>query len=104
MNFPQSILIHFVSPVLGFLVFLIFAWVIMSWLVAFNVINLRNPTMRQIYYSIETFMRPMMAPIQRILPSFGGLDFSPIVVLLILEWLRKWLASTPRSHGCPAAG
>ena len=91
MNLLQSILIYFVSPVLGFLVFLIFVWVIMSWLVALNVINLRNPTIRQIYNTIEMLMRPMMAPVQRILPSFGGLDFSPIIVLLILQWMRQWL-------------
>ena len=94
MNFLQSILIYLVSPILSFLVILIFVWVIMSWLVSFNVINLRNPMMRQIYNAIEAIMRPMMAPIQRILPSFGGLDFSPIVVLLLLQWANGWLIPT----------
>jgi YggT family protein len=63
----------------------------MSWLVSFNVINLRNPMMRQIYYGIESIMKPLMAPIQRVLPSFGGMDFSPIVVLLLLQWLKGYV-------------
>ena len=91
MTFLQSILIYLVSPVLSFLVILIFVWVVMSWLVSFNVINLRNPMMRQIYYGIESIMKPLMAPIQRVLPSFGGMDFSPIVVLLLLQWLKGYV-------------
>lgn len=91
MTLVQSILAYFVSPALGFIVFLIFAWVILSWLVSFNVINLRNPTMRQIYYGIEGLMRPIMAPVQRIVPSIGGLDFSPIIVLLLIQWLRGYV-------------
>ena len=91
MNFLQSILVYLVSPVLSFLVILIFVWVIMSWLVSFNVINLRNPMMRQIYYAIESLLRPMIAPIQRVLPSFGGLDFSPIVLLLLLQWANGYI-------------
>lgn len=91
MNFLQSILVYLVSPILSFLVILIFVWVIMSWLVSFNVINLRNPMMRQIYYAIESLLRPMIAPIQRVLPSFGGLDFSPIVLLLLLQWANGYI-------------
>ncbi len=87
----QSILIYFVSPVIGFLVILIFVHVILSWLVSFNVINLRNPMMRQIYLGIEALLRPIMAPIQRIIPPLGGLDFSPIVALLFLQWLNGFV-------------
>ncbi len=87
----QSILIYFISPILSFLVFLIFIHVILSWLVSFNVVNLRNPMMRQIYFGIEAILRPIMAPIQRILPPMGGLDFSPIIALLFLQWLNGFV-------------
>lgn len=91
MNLLQSLLIYFVAPVLSFLIFLIFVHVIVSWLVGFNIINLRNPTARQLYMALDGLMRPIMAPIQRIVPSFGGLDFSPIIALLLLYWLRDYV-------------
>ena len=86
-----SILQYFVSPVIGILVLLIFIHVIFSWLVSFNVINLNNPMMRQIYFGIEALLKPIMAPIQRIVPSMGGLDFSPIIALLFLQWLNGFV-------------
>ena len=86
-----SILQYFISPILGLLVILIFVHVIMSWLVSFNVVNLRNSMMRQIYFGIETLLKPIMAPIQRIVPSMGGLDFSPIIALLFLQWLNGFV-------------
>ena len=91
MNLLQSILIYFVSPVLSFLVILIFVQVILSWLVSFGVVNLRNPIMRQIYYTVEALTKPIMSPIQRIIPPMGGLDFSPIVALLLIQWLNGYV-------------
>ena len=57
---------------------------IMSWLVAFNVINTHNDFIRQLFYALDRMTEPMYRPIRRILPDFGGLDFSPIVVLILL--------------------
>lgn len=91
MTLLQSILIYFISPVLSFLIFLIFVWVIMSWLISFNLINLRNPMVSQIYYGINRLLNPLIAPVQRVIPSFGGLDFSPIVVLLALSWAKNYV-------------
>ena len=48
MTFPQSILIYFVAPALSLMIFMIFAQVILSWLLAFNIINLKNPNVAQI--------------------------------------------------------
>lgn len=86
-----SILIYFISPVITLLVILIFVHVILSWLVSFNVVNLQNPMMRQIYFGIDSLLKPLMAPIQRIIPSMGGLDFSPIIALLFLQWLNGFV-------------
>lgn len=86
-----SILVYFISPILSILVLLIFVHVILSWLVSFNVINLRNPLMRQIYFGIDALLKPIMAPIQRVIPPMGGLDFSPIVALLLLQWLNGFV-------------
>ena len=64
---------------------------ILSWLVAFNVVNTQN----RIVYMIGDFLyritEPALAPIRRFLPSFGGIDVSPIVLILILMFARRLL-------------
>ncbi len=90
-SLAQSILVYFISPIISLLIFLIFANVIMSWLVSFGVVNLRNPAMQQIYYALEAVTRPIMEPIRRILPPLGGLDFSPIIAFFLLSWINSYV-------------
>jgi YggT family protein len=59
--------------------------VICSWLVAFNVINLQQPFVRALYTGMDRLTEPLYRPIRKILPDFGGLDFSPIVLLLAIQ-------------------
>lgn len=70
---------------------LVLIYVILGWLVAFNVINLNNDLVRQLYYGINNLVDPILAPIRRILPSAGGIDFSPIVLLVGIEVLRIFI-------------
>jgi YggT family protein len=65
---------------------------ILSWLVAFNVINTHNDFVRQMLYALDRMTAPLYRPIRKILPDFGGLDFSPIVVLLLIYVLRILLS------------
>lgn len=64
---------------------------ILSWLVAFNVINTQNEFVGRFLYALNRFTAPLYRPIRRILPDFGGLDFSPIVILLIIWVLQELL-------------
>jgi len=91
MTFPQSILLYFVAPALSLLIFMIFAQVILSWLLAFNIINLRNPIVSQIYYALEKVLGPIYRPIRNVLPSMGGLDLSPIILLFAVYWIRDFV-------------
>ena len=91
MSFPQSILIYFIAPALSLLIILIFAQVIFSWLLAFNIINLRNPLVAQIYHGINRILSPLYAPIRNLIPSMGGLDITPIILLFALYWLRDFV-------------
>ncbi len=91
MSLGQSIIAQFLIPVISIIIFLIFISVIMSWLVGFNIINLRNPMVRQIYDMLERVTQPILEPIRRMIPPFGGLDFSPIVALLGLSWIQNYL-------------
>ena len=58
--------------------------VIMSWLVAFNVINLYNNVVRSIWTGLNALTEPVLRPIRNVLPNMGGMDLSPIVLLLLI--------------------
>ena len=60
---------------------------ILSWLVAFNVINTHNDFIRQLLYALDRLTEPLYRPIRRIMPDLGALDLSPLVVLIILAIL-----------------
>jgi YggT family protein len=64
---------------------------ILSWLVAFNVINTHNDFVRSLLYALDRLTEPLYRPFRKILPDFGGLDFSPLVVLLIVLMLDRLL-------------
>ncbi len=91
MTLAQSLIVYFISPVLGVIIFMIIVQIIMSWLIQFNVINIRNQLVSTIYYMLSRFVEPILAPIQRIIPSFGGLDLSPIVAILALQWIQGFV-------------
>jgi len=74
--------------ILGVARFFIFSHFIMSWLISFQVLNVRQPLVAQIWYGLNRLLEPIYAPIRRILPSMGGLDLSPIVALLAVYALE----------------
>jgi YggT family protein len=70
-------------------VWIIIASAVLSWLIAFNVINMRNDFVRMIYNSVYQLTEPVLAPIRRRLPNMGGLDISPIVLLLLIFLIQR---------------
>lgn len=62
---------------------------ILSWLVAFNVINVSNDFVRTVLVALQRMTEPLYRPIRRIMPDLGALDLSPMVVLLIIIILRS---------------
>ena len=70
-------------------VYLLIASAILSWLVAFNVVNERNPIVAQIGDFLYRVTEPALRPIRRILPNLGGIDISPIILILGLFFLRN---------------
>ena len=70
--------------ILGVAKFFIFAHFIMSWLISFEVLNLRQPVVAQIWYGLQRLLEPLYRPIRSILPNMGGLDLSPLVALLAI--------------------
>ena len=68
--------------------FFIIAHVIMSWLINFQVLNLHQQLVAQIWYGLNRILEPIYGPIRRILPNMGGLDLTPLVVLIGVYALR----------------
>ena len=62
---------------------------ILSWLVAFNVINMHSDFVRTILYALDRMTAPLYRPIRRIMPDLGALDLSPLVVLLLLSIVQQ---------------
>ena len=69
---------------LDFYVYVIIAAVILSWLIAFNVINTRNQIVAMISDFLYRITEPVFRPVRNFLPNLGGIDFSPLVVLLVI--------------------
>jgi len=84
-------LVGLVDLVLAVVMYVIFAQVIVSWLIVFNVINLHSGAVRSIVQALERMTGPIYRPIRKLLPDFGGIDFSPLVVILIIIFLRSKL-------------
>jgi YggT family protein len=62
---------------------------VLSWLIAFNVVNTRNQFVAMLADALFRLTEPALAPIRRVLPNFGGLDLSPVVLILLLFFLRN---------------
>ena len=73
---------------LGVLGVVIFVQVVLSWLIVFNVINTHNDFVRNFLRALDYITEPLYRPIRKILPDFGGIDFSPLVVLIAIQALR----------------
>jgi YggT family protein len=64
---------------------------VLSWLVAFNVINTYNGFVRGLMRGLDRMTEPLYRPIRKVLPDFGGLDFSPMVVIILLLIVNRLL-------------
>jgi YggT family protein len=73
-------------------VWLIIAAAILSWLVAFNVVNTRNPVVAGIGEFLYRITEPALRPIRNMLPNLGGIDISPVILILIIIFLRYVIA------------
>ena len=77
-----------IDLLLRVLTYIIIAQAIISWLVAFNVVNTHNDFVRTFLNALDRLTEPLYRPIRRLLPDFGGIDFSPLVVLLLIAAVR----------------
>jgi YggT family protein len=82
-------LLEFISYLLLLYIYVLIAAVIMSWLVVFNVVNPRNPAVRMIGEFLYRVTEPVLRPIRGMLPNLGGIDISPLIVMLIIIFITN---------------
>lgn len=66
-------------------------WIILGWLIQFNVVNARQPFVYRVNEALTRLFEPMLKPIRKIVPNMGTLDISPIILFLIIFFLRSCL-------------
>ncbi len=72
-------------------IWVIIVQAVLSWLIAFNVINTQNEAVRSIWQALSTMTEPLYRPVRKILPDFGALDLSPMVVLILINILQRFV-------------
>jgi YggT family protein len=82
-------LLGLISTVIQIYIYILIASAVLSWLIAFNVVNTRNQFVAMLADTLYRLTEPALAPIRRILPNFGGLDLSPVVLILLLFFVRS---------------
>jgi len=92
---PIGFAIFIVRSLLNLLLFAILASAVLSWLVAFNVINLRNQFVYSVVRFLDAVTTPVLRPFQKIIPPLGGVDLSPIAVILLIQGILIYIL--PRS-------
>ena len=85
-------LVSIANLLLDILFWIIIIQVILSWLLAFNVLNIHSGGVRAFVVALDRITAPLYRPIRRMLPDFGGIDFSPLVILILIQVIKRLLA------------
>ncbi|MGE0119522.1 MAG: YggT family protein [Dongiaceae bacterium] len=89
----MSAIAWLIDTIVDIAIILLIAQVILSWLVAFNVVNTRHPFVNTVGRFLYQITEPALRPIRRIIPAFGGIDISPLVLALLLGFARILILS-----------
>ena len=81
-------LLDVILIVLQLYTYVIIIVAILSWLIAFNVINIYNDLVRSIWNALNALTEPLLRPIRQMLPNFGGIDISPVILILLIFLLE----------------
>lgn len=81
-------LINFLAMLIGLYIWVIIISAVLSWLIAFNVVNMHNRFVHMVADFLYRVTEPALAPIRQFIPNLGGIDISPIVLILLLIFIR----------------
>jgi YggT family protein len=82
-------LLGFISSLITLYIYIIIAGAVMSWLIAFNVVNPYNQFVRSIWQALNALTEPLLRPIRRWMPDLGGIDISPVVLILLCAFVQS---------------
>jgi YggT family protein len=81
-------LLGFISSLITLYIYIVIASAVMSWLIAFNVVNPYNQFVRSIWQGLNALTEPVLRPIRRRMPDLGGIDISPLVLIIICWFVQ----------------
>ena len=82
-------LLEVILVVLQIYVWLVIAQAVLSWLIAFNVVNTRNQFVAMLWDFLYRITEPVLGPIRRIMPNLGGIDISPVLLILLIFFIER---------------
>ena len=82
-------LLGFISSLITLYIYVIIAGAVMSWLMAFNVVNPYNPFVRSVWQGLNALTEPLLRPIRRWMPDLGGIDISPVILILACAFVQS---------------
>ena len=86
-----SFIAYIVDALLGLIILALVVNAILSWLIAFDVVNMRNRFIYQFTRFLDAVTQPVLRPVQKIIPPFGGVDISPIIVIIVLVGVQRFI-------------
>lgn len=88
---PSGFIFFIIHGIFDFVLLVLFIYMIVSWLLVFNVINTYNPTVSRIVHFLDAVTTPILAPFRAIIPPMGGLDISFLVAILVIQGIKIYL-------------
>jgi len=83
------VLLGFISYLIRLYMYVVIANAVMSWLIAFNVVNPYSPFVRAVWQALNAVTEPLLRPIRRMMPDLGGIDISPVILLLACVFVQS---------------
>lgn len=90
----MAILGQFLILILNIFFWIIVAQVILSWLIAFDVINIRNAKAQNLIMLLNKITEPVYKPLRKVIPAIGGIDITPIIVIFAISLLQNFIVRT----------
>jgi YggT family protein len=87
----MSLLLYVINTAITVYIWILLARVVLSWLIGFNIINQFNPAVRAVDNFCRVLTEPLLRPIRRLMPDLGGIDVSPLVLLLGIAFVRSFV-------------
>jgi YggT family protein len=88
----QYAVVNLLLTIIDLYWWIVIAMAVMSWLIAFDVVNSRSRAVYSIWSALNALTEPVLRPIRGVLPTFGGLDISPVILLLLLSFLKDLIS------------